>query len=204
MKAGLLKKIASDYAGLFPVEWRRAGSEFLRRRDDWVQIVSFNPSRFDDTYVPKCGLEFLKMPGDVTAGFLPQELRHPKHDVQRWISMKEHEFATTDVFQEMVRQFTPVLDHPLLRDDITKLLTANETYWPHPYALCVMAAERGELEEARRYYTSYLTITSDRPYDWAEMRRQELATCIKLMTSPNELKAHLLEVQETKAAFLKG
>jgi len=49
MKSGELKKLAKAYATHFPTPWQHVGNEFMRRDGDWVQIISFNASRFDDS-----------------------------------------------------------------------------------------------------------------------------------------------------------
>lgn len=202
MKAGLLKKIVGDYAGFFPSDWKRVKNELMRRAGDWVQIVGINPSRFDDTYVPRTCLEFLKKPGEATGTFLVQELKHPAKDVQRWISMREHERSARAIFDEMCAQFRPDIRSPLDLATIKTLLSERLSYWPHAYALCVMVAEEGDRAEARRYYDIFLKATADKPKEWFDHRRAELERCLELMASREELRSHLASIATQKLASL--
>lgn len=199
MKSGELKKVAQAYATHLPAPWQRVGNEFCRREGDWVQIVAFNASRFSDQYVPRSCMEFLKMPGVPTGGFLVQELHNP-NATQRWVTLSEDPAA---VFQEMAKQFRPSPLRQLDLAEIKRLLTATTSYWPHAYALCVIACEEGNTVEAERWFNAFAFATADKPYPWAETRTQELKECLKLAASPEALKAQLDVVRTEKLRALK-
>jgi hypothetical protein len=199
MKSGELKKVVQAYATRLPTPWRRVGNEFIRHEGDWVQIVAFNASRFSEQYVPRSCMEFLKMPGVPTGSLLVQELQNP-NATQRWVKLSED---PADVFQQMAKQFSP---SPLGHLDLAKiklLLTATTTYWPHVYALCVMACEEGNPVEAGRWFNAFMSVTADKPYPWVETRKQELADCLKLIASPDALKMRLDTVRAEKLRALK-
>jgi hypothetical protein len=153
MKRRLLHQIAEDYQVLLPSagEWMRKGAEYMRRRGEWVQILGFNASRFDDRYVPRCSLQFLWIAGPASGSFLSQELK-TERSAQRWISMKEHADRRDAVLAAMIQQFKPRIDHPLDDRDVIPLLQQDaESYWPHAYALAVVAARAGDREAAMRH-----------------------------------------------------
>ena len=199
MKAGELKKIAQAYAAYLPGPWLRVGNEFMRREGDWVQIVAFNASRFSEQYVPRSCMEFLKMPGMPTGGFLVQELQHP-NGTQRWVKTTD---APANVFEQMAEQFKPSLRNSLNISEIKSLLDATMDYWPHAYALCVMACEAGNADDATRYFNAFVLATSDKPYPWAETRKHELTECLRQVDSPEALKMRLESVSDDKLRALK-
>src|SRR5438105_2481447 len=148
MKSGQLKVIVKAYADYFPASWKRIGTEFMRQEGDWVQILRFNPSRFADKYVPGISMEFLKMPGDPTGGFLVQQLQHP-NGTQRWISAvglsrPESNDSAAKVFAEMAKQLKPSILTPMKLTEIKSLLAASVNNWLHAYGLCVIACEEGD------------------------------------------------------------
>lgn len=200
MRAGELKKVAKAYANLLPPEWKLNRTEFVRCVESWVQIVNFHSSQFDNKYIPRCCLEFLKMPGIPAGTFFVQELRYRKHRVQRWITMDEHSKLLSSIFDEMVAQFQPSIVEPLQIEEIRKLLEANLDYWPHPYALCIMKAEKADRREALKYFDLFSKATSGKPYDWVEHRRKELIKCLDQIGSPQELKMYLNLIQQEKLA----
>ena len=124
MKSGELKKVAQAYATYLPTPWKRVGNEFMRREGEWVQIVTFNASRFSEQYVPRTCVEFLKMPGVPTGSFLVQELQHP-NATQRWVKTTE---IAANIFAQMVEQFKPSLRNPLDVSEIESLLEATVNY----------------------------------------------------------------------------
>jgi hypothetical protein len=69
VKRGLSRRIAKDYEPLLSTAaaWKRIGTEFMRRADEWVQVFGFKVSRFDDRYVPRSALQLLWMEGFPTA-----------------------------------------------------------------------------------------------------------------------------------------
>ncbi len=199
MKSGELKKVANAYAPYLPAPWHRVGNEFMRRGGDWVQIVAFNASRFSEQYVPRSCMEFLKMPGTPTGAFLVQELQNP-NATQRWVKTSE---TPDNVFAQMAGQFKPSLCAPLNISEIKNLLGTTMNYWPHPYALCVMACEEGNATDAQHYFNAFVSATSDKPYPWAETRKQELTECLKLTDSPEALRTRLDIVRIEKLRALK-
>jgi len=199
MKAGDIKKVAQAYSGCLSADWKRVGSEFIRLQADWAQIISFNASRFAEQYVPRSCLEFLKMPGLPTGSFLVQELQNP-NGTQRWVKTSE---GATKVFEEMSKQFNPSVHAPLSLFDVQRLLAASLNYWPHAYALCVMACEEGNAAYAERYFGSFVSTIADKPYPWATTRKQELEECLKLVGAPESLKAHLDGIRAEKLRALK-
>jgi hypothetical protein len=173
----------------------------MRQAGDWVQIVSFNASRFDEAYIPRSSFEFLKMPGDPTGPFLVQELQvRPK--VQRWITIKEHAEHVERLFFEMVAQFRPALDKPLREDDVIRELERQKDYWPHAYALAVIAAEKGEAKSSRRYFELFQELNEGKQYRWVQQRTQELEECLRLIGNPVALRSHLDAVAATKLRAL--
>lgn len=199
MRSGELKKVAQAYTACLPAPWLRVGSEFIRREGDWVQIVAFNASRFSEQYVPRSCMEFLKMPGVPGGAFLVQELQNPKA-TQRWVNSSEN---PADVFHQMGKQFKPSLLKPLNLPEIKHLLAATINYWPHAYALCVMACEEGKAVDAERWFNAFAAATADKPYPWAETRKRELTECLKLAVSPETLRTRLDAIRTEKLYALK-
>jgi hypothetical protein len=66
-----------------------------------------------------------------------------------------------------------------------------------------MSCESGNIVEAKRYLEAYMAETADKPYPWAESRRQELEEYLKLTPSPEALKARLDAIREDKLRALK-
>jgi hypothetical protein len=171
----------------------------MRHEGDWVQIVAFNASRFSEQYIPRSCMEFLKMPGVPTGGFLVQELQH-LNATQRWIKTTD---APANVFEQMAEQFKPSLRHPLKVSEIKNLLDATVDYWPHAYALCVMACEEGDVGDAERYFDAFVLATSDKPYPWAETRKRELTACLEQSPSPEALRMRLKSLRNEKLRAFK-
>lgn len=199
VKSGELKKVAQTYAAYLPAPWQRVGNAFIRGQGDWAQIIGFNASRFADKYVPSSSLDFLKMPSDQPGGFLPLELQY-RNGAQRWVKTSE---SPASVFDQMAEQFRPSLRKPLSVSEIKNLLSATPNYWPHAYALCVMACEEGNATDAERYFNAFISTTSDKAYPWVETRKQELAECLKLAASPDALRVRLESVRAEKLRSLK-
>lgn len=150
MKKGLLNQIAEDYWALLPnaQEWTRKGAECMRRSGEWVQILGFNASRFDDRYIPRCALQFLWIAGPASGSFVPQELKTDK-GAQRWISKGEHADRREKIFAAMLDQFKPRIDGPLKSEEVVLLLQQDaSSYWPHAYALAIVEARAGRREAA--------------------------------------------------------
>jgi hypothetical protein len=202
MKKGELKKVATDYEQLFPVEWKRVQNDFMRRNGSWVQIVAFNPSRWASEYNPVSSLDFLKKPGQVTGGLAAMILKKSRHPVQRWVTMREHEQSMASVFNEMVKQFRPHLLQLLDTNDIMRLLAEDLSYWPHAYALCITACERGDVPKAREYFAAFEAATAKKPYPEIDARRMELRESLSLAPNPEKLHAHLTRFESEKLAQL--
>lgn len=206
MKRGVLKKVVDTYAGLLEAPWKHIRNDILRCEGDWVRFLTFNPSRWDDVYEPRSCLEFLKIPGDPTGGFVLSPLQN-SNGSQRWVhaaglSGPSSKDSASTVFAEMVRQFRPHILQPLDPKEIVSLLTADLGYWPNPYALCVMAAEAGNAADAERYFRAFLSATADKPYPWAEDHKLELARCLNEIGSPG-LRARLAEIRLEKLRLLR-
>ena len=139
------------------------------------------------------------MPGPPTGSILGQELQYP-NATQRWVKVSE---APADVFQQISEQFTPSPLRQIDLSEIKRLLAANTGYWPHAYALCVMACEEGNAVEADRWFNAFTSATADKPYSWAETRKQELMECLKLVASSETLRARLDVVLTEKLRALK-
>ena len=199
MKRGELRKLAQAYETFILTPWQRVGSEFMRCEGDWVQIIAFNASRFSGKYLPRSCMEFLKMPGVPTGGFLVQELQN-LNTTQRWVKMSEN---PADVFRQMVKQFNPRLLEPLDPSEVKILLTAAMNYWPHAYALCVMACQEANAVYAQRCFDAFVSATADKPYAWVLARKEELTGCLKLIRSPEALKVRLNVVRAEKLEALK-
>lgn len=199
MKSGELKKVAQAYKAYLSGPWHRVGNEFIRREGDWVQIIAFNASRFSEQYVPRSCMEFLKMPGVPTGGFLVRELQN-SNGTQQWVKTTD---VLGNVFEHMAKQFKPSLHNPINVSEIKSLLDATNNYWPHAYALCVMACEEGNAGDAQRYFQAFLVATSDKPYPWAETRKRELIECLEQATSPEVLRVRLESVCNEKLRALK-
>jgi hypothetical protein len=207
MKSGLLNKIVHAYAPFFPRPWQRVRDEFMRREGDWVQIVAFNPSRFDDVYEPRSCFEFLKKPGPATGGFLLYPIKHP-NGTQRWVRAANiSDAASSDsaqrVFDEMARQFEPSILAPLEVQTIKRLLGRSLDYSPHAYALCVMAAEAGERVEAERCFRKYeAAILEIATYPDVMTERQELLECVK-QSGSSDLQSKLASIAAEKLHDLR-
>lgn len=144
-------------------------------------------------------MEFLKMSGEPLGGFLPQELYNPK-GTQRWVKTAE---TPCRVFEEMVKQFKPALLQPLNTDEVKSLLLSSRDYWPHAYALCIMACEASNLTEAEFGFAAFVSSTADAPFPWVEARRKELAECMRLIASPEILRTNLEAIRYGKLRALK-
>lgn len=203
MKSGELGKVVRAYVGLFPSDWTKWKNDFVRRQGSWLQLVVFNASRFRDAYEPTCCFEFLNEPGEILGSHLVQGFRHKRHNVQRWVTLKEHALSLTSIFTDMVEQFRPSILAPLRLEEIKAMLKERPNYWPHVYALCVMAAEEGHPDEARHHFEMFCQMMADKPFDWAVERRQELDNVMALMNSPHELKLHLDTIEREKLAKAK-
>lgn len=203
MKTGEIKKVAQDYQSFFPSEWKNVRGSFYRRHGSWLQIVAFNPSRFNDVYEPRSCAEFLKKPGPVAGSMLLSTLREKKHNVTRWISLKEHAASFPSIWEDMAAQFRPAINRPLQLDEVKSLLQLQQEYWPHVYALCVMAAEEGNQSEAKERFDHFCRMMADKPFDWAMGRRSELEKVMELLPMPTALKAHLDEIERVKLASAK-
>lgn len=203
MKTGEIIKVAQDYQSFFSSEWKNVRGSFYRRHGSWLQIVAFNPSRFNDVYEPRSCAEFLKKPGPVAGSMLLSTLREKKHSVTRWISLKEHAASFPSIWEDMATQFRPVINQPLRIAEVKELLQGHQDYWPHVYALCVMAAEEGNATEARRHFDLFCQMLADKPFDWVGERRSELDRVMELILTPSALKAHLDETERVKLATAK-
>jgi hypothetical protein len=202
MKKGEIKKVAQPFAELMPDDWRRLKNEFVRRSGDWLQFISFNASRFSDAYNPVGSLDYLKMSGPAAGSLCVQSLRTPK-DTQRWISLKEHERSVQSIFSEMADQFRPSILEPLREPAVLGCLESDLDYWPHVYALCVMAAETGDRKGAESRFKHFLALLSgreDNPH--LQNRRAELEAYLSLMESPEELRERLARIEAEKLAGL--
>lgn len=199
MKSNELKKVAQGYVKCLPKFWLPSRNEFVRSEGDWVQIISFNASRFAEQYVPRSCLEFLKMPGLPTGPFLVQELQN-SNGTQRWVKTGDDPVS---ISKEMSMQFRPSLENPLDTMEIRHLLAVALNYWPNAYALCVTACEEGNSIDATRYFDAFVAATKDKPFLWAETRRQELVECLLKIGSPEALGVHLNRIQADKRRALK-
>jgi hypothetical protein len=144
-------------------------------------------------------MEFLKIPGVPTGGFLVQEFQHP-NGTQYWVRTSDD---PASVFEQMAKQFKPALLKPLNPSEVRRLLAASLHYWPHAYALCVMACEQGDPVDAESYFAAFVSGTTDKPHPWAAARKQELTECLKLIASPEALRARLEGVRAQKLRALK-
>jgi hypothetical protein len=206
MKSGSLTKVADAYAKFLTDSWRKIGRELMRREEDWVQIIAFNASRWADSYEPKNCFEFLKMPGPPLGTFLVEGLRNP-NGTQRWLDFsKLTSQAATDsaaqVFTTMSSQFRPSILRPLRTEDVLLLLKNNLQYWPHPYALSVIAAERGDPIEAKYFFELFRAAVPDPSQPWALERGRELEEFISLIGSES-LKSRLANIAHEKLLALK-
>jgi hypothetical protein len=165
MKKGLLRKCVLDYLQLLNDEWRKSGGgDLVRKSGAWVQVVSLNASRFDDRYVPRCSLMYLKEL-EPAGAILGQELKGPQ-GTQRWVSVRDHEQNYSEIYLQMIFQFRPALDGPILEEAVCDLLLANSTYLPHAYVLALMALDSGNLHEFKghRQTLSSFLDEADNPY----------------------------------------
>ena len=203
MKRGAIKQVYKTFDPLFPLGWRLTQGAFFRRFGDWLQIVSFNASRFDDEFEVVSCMDFLKRPGDVGGSLLPRKLQENQHPVTRWVSLRELGLGAEPIFREMVRQLAPCLEAPIEREEIKHMLHQCTNYDPHLYALCVMAAEEGNVVEAQHWHEQFLRLLADSPYDWAIEKRNNLQKVMDLVDSPEALKAHLNAIVTDKLAAAK-
>ncbi|MDB6064271.1 MAG: hypothetical protein JWR26_479 [Pedosphaera sp.] len=202
MKAGELKKIARAFGDFLPPPWKRIGNKYLRREGDWVQMVVFYPSRWNDDYIPRSCFEFLKDPDEPTGTYLGQELVGTRHKAPRWITVKETSRSMSAIFDEMARQFKPAILAALKVTEIRRLLEARMDYWPHAYALCVMAAEAGDKAKAEHYFAAYEAQGLDPTWDSVIETRKQLKRCIK-EAGTEALSRRLAKIQAEKLRALK-
>jgi hypothetical protein len=193
--------VADDYAQVLGPEWKRIGNEFLRRDHEWVQLLSFNPSRFDDRYVPRSALQFLWMEGTPTASIAVQELQHETHRVQRWISPREHEASWRRIAAVMIEQFRPRIDRPMNREEIKPLLEAQPRYWPHAYALGVTAAVDGDCGGAAGYVRTLREVAVESSNVHITKRCEALEALVGLCGKPEQLQEAL---RKTETEVLKS
>lgn len=198
MKSGEARRIVRQLAQSFPAPWRLVGSELMRPEGDWVQILALNASRFADQYVPRLCFEYLKIPGPATGTFLVQELRHP-NGAQRWVKVSE---PIDLVVEEIVRNLRPSITSPWSETELRSLLEAASSYWPHCYALCVIAAEGKDRVGAVRYLDQFDGLTREKDFPWVHARRAELVECLNLMEAPEELRSHLDVIRQEKLRLL--
>jgi hypothetical protein len=202
MKAGELKKATQAFEPFFPTPWKRLGHNFVRVHGDWVQMVAFYRSRWDSRYQPRSCFEFLKDPGDFTFGYLGCPLVYSRSGTERWVEVSQTARSISALFNDMVAEFKPSIVAPLGLREIKRLLEAEIEYWPHAYALCVMAAEAGQKNKAQRYLAAFESDVADRPSDWFEKERRELKTCLKEMGT-HALSERLEKVKSKKLRALK-
>lgn len=195
MKRGLLRRVADDYAQVLGPEWKRIGNEFLRRENEWVQLLGFNASRFADRYTPRSALQFLWMEGTPTASFAVQELQHEKNRVQRWVSLREHETNWRKIAAEMVEQFRPRMDRQIDRQEVKQLLESQPRYWPHVYALGVMSAADGDCGRAARHAQMLREIAGETPNVYVESGCEALEALLKLCGKQAELQEALTKIE---------
>lgn len=203
MKRGAIKQVYKTFAPLFLSDWKLTQGAFFRRFGDWLHIVSFNASRFDDEFEVVSCMDFLKRPGEVGGSLLPRKLQEIQHPVTRWISLQELGLGVGPIYQEMVRQLAPCLEAPVEQEGVKHLLHQCTNYDPHLYALCVMAAEEGNVVEAKHWHEQFLRLLADSPYDWAIEKRNNLQKVIDLMDSPPALQAHLQAIVKAKLEAAK-
>lgn len=203
MKAGQLKKVADAYAPFFPAPWKRIGNAFRRRvGESWVQAISFNPSRFDDNYIPRVCCEFLKAPGPALCGFLTQELQ-TANGVQRWISAREHERGIKPIAAEMLIQFRPQIDAEVSESDVRKELEAKKSYWPHVYALAVLAAERRDRDEALLDLKFLRKLNETKKSAYIEEAAKRVEHLIEVIDSRDVVQRDLQAAMREKLAGLR-
>jgi hypothetical protein len=203
MKAGLLKKIADRYEPFFPSPWKRVGNVFRRRVGrSWVQAVSFNTSRFSDDYIPRACFEFLKAPGPSLCGFLTQEL-HTSKGVQHWISPQEHARGIEPIVAEIVRQFRPRVDRDISDADVKEELEGRRSYWPHAYALGILAAEELDRAGALRNLELLRKLNAAKKSPYIEQAAAQLEGLIGQIDSPQALRHDLESTMQTKLVDLR-
>lgn len=198
MKSGLLKRVATEYAGLLGKEWTAIKTDMARREGPWLQILSFNPSRFDDSYLPRVSLDFLWMPGSVTGGLLLQELK--RRGAQRWVAVKGSHSAA-EVLAEMKEQFRPRLDRPLERSEVERAIAESVDVWGHAYSLCLVALDRGDRRIAERWLRDFERQVADKPFEWVRQRHEELLSSLRLTQEEWILRRQ--EIESAKLASLR-
>jgi hypothetical protein len=204
MKSFQIAKLIKGYRPLFRGNWRFNRREFVRRSSHWVQVVSLNVSRNRDEYIPRTACDFLLLPGPVTGGWLCQELLTRRHSVQWWVTLKEHESNIDELMDMMNQQFFPQLQKEIDEDLIEEKLAQDLSYWPNPYALCVMSYLYQNLENAETYYKAYLEAVSDKPYPWATERKKELDNIHQLSYERDKLHEHLTHIEAQRLSQFKA
>ena len=202
MKAGERKKVADAYGKFLSAPWKRVGNNYLRWEGDWVQMLAFYGSRWDSRYQPRSCFEFLKDPGEAMFGYLACPLVYSRSGTECWVTVSETARSAPAIFKDMAAQFKPSILTPLSVLEIKRLLEAEIEYWPHAYALCVMAAEAGDKTAAKRYLAAFESDVANKPYDWAEKARHELNSYIREIGTET-LKGRLAKVRFEKLRALK-
>jgi hypothetical protein len=203
MKRGAIKQVYKTFSQLLPPDWELAQGDFFRRFGDWLHITALSPSRFSDAFEPRTCMDYLKLPGEVLGGFLMKTLKTDRHKVTRWVSLMEWERDSKAIYMEMVNQFRPRLDAPVEMAEVKALLKQGPKYYPHLYALCVMAAEEGNKEEARYWHHEATTLIGEPKYDSSFKALADLQRVIELMDSPEALKAYLQGIVTAKLSDAK-
>ena len=203
MKRGAIKEVEKTFAHFLPPDWSFCAGAFRRRFGNWLHMVTFKPCRFDDTFEPVGSMGFLKMPGEVLGGYLLKGIKHEPHCVQRWVSLEELARDPKAIYQEMLRQFKPRIDAPVDVSEVREMLKQGPKYYPHLYALCVMAAEEGNNEEARYWHREAVTLIGEPKYESSFTALAEIQKIIDLMESPPALQAHLQAIVKAKLEAAK-
>jgi hypothetical protein len=109
--------------------------------------------------------------------------------------MKEHESKWRDVAATMARQLRPRIDRPIDRLEIKRLLEAHPRYWPHTYALGLMAAVDGKCAMADDHLKTLREVAVETSNAHIAQRCEDLQTLLALCRKPDEMQDSLRQVE---------
>lgn len=207
MRKGLRREITRNLAELIAAQepgWILADRCVARRVGPWVQVIGVDDSRWSDDFVPRSGLTYLRSWDEVPrveALLLSRRLKTERHRVDDWITERRFRSDPAAVIDQIRAQVLPRVDMPLGPEVAERLVREDVADWHTHHALCFIAAERLDRQEAERHLVGLERATADRMVDdWIESARR----VVEMIDRPEELRRHLDAIEEAKLASIKG
>jgi hypothetical protein len=207
LRKGLGRSIVGELTSMLAeleAGWRPAGPQAARRSGAWVQVIGINDRRGADEFVPCFGLTYLRAWAPeprIGPTLAYSRLKTERHQVDDWISERRFRANPESVIEQLRGQVRPRIDGPLTPDSAEQILRERVGDWNVRHALIFIAAERQDRPEALRHLSDLEQLTADRLLgDWVGSAR----AVISMIDRPDELSAHLDEIEKAKLASLKG